>query len=571
MLYNVYIADHYSHDSSIKQAYSVALKQEVIQSRDLQISLVGAENTGKTSLISSFLEEEFVEGQSATKGADMEVCKVYIDNWTRITSSERTKLLHSEFTGECKGNAMKIMLSNTVCSLPSHRPSFYASFRRKGKIKHSILSSTNVTIDESEESENYPELYSQGVQKASNSSSITKQYDPDSLHVSLWDFAGQVVFHNIHSVFISDSGVSIITFNASMALEDNIAPREGFPHPPECYTIISSIHYWLQVINSVCSVKENVLLAGTHIDRLDSDLAKARMIASKELLPALEDELFEKPYAQHLTGFSGGLKNALEKSCFFISNKYRDKEIRRLQIAAVEVAASLRKNQPVFFLKIERILLQCNKQIVSKSTLLDLITNDTHSIDINHLELEGILRYFHNKRTILHFSQIESLKDLIILSPHWLAKLFGYVITADTYIKGGEFDWAWKRLYKYGILHECLLKHMLDKFHSDYPTAVHITIEQVVDILLCFRLLARITTEVWFIEEKPHCTKLPESGETFIVPSLARNDNRNIPKDDNQRIIYFKFYSGFVPINLLNQLIADCICYNVRKNYRLLW
>ena len=203
----------------------------------MQASLVGAENTGKTSLIKSFPEEEFVEGQSATKGADMEVCKVYIDNWTRISCSERTNLLRSEFTGQCKGNAMKIMLSNTVSSLPSHRPSFYASLRRKGKIQHSILSSTNVTLDESVMTISGSEtLYSQqDVQKAS---CRNKQYDPDGLHVSLWDFAGQVVFHNIHSVFISDSGVSIITFNASMKLKQYIAPREGSPHPPECCTII---------------------------------------------------------------------------------------------------------------------------------------------------------------------------------------------------------------------------------------------------------------------------------------------------------------------------------------------
>ena len=157
------------------------------------------------------------------------------------------------------------------------------------------------------------------------------------------------------------------------------------------------------------------------------------------------------------------------------------------------------------------------------------------------------------------------------MSPQWLAKLFSYVITTDTYKIGGEFDRAWKRLNEFGILHECLLKHMLDKFHSDYPTVLHITMQQVIDILLCFRLLARITTEVSFSEEGYRFDELSKSGETFIVPSLVRDENRNLPEDDNQRIIYFKFHSGFVPTNLLNQLIADCICYNVRKKYRLLW
>ena len=57
--------------------YSLAMKEGEAESRDLQVLLVGAENTGKTCLISSFLGVEFVEGQSATEGAELEVCKIY--------------------------------------------------------------------------------------------------------------------------------------------------------------------------------------------------------------------------------------------------------------------------------------------------------------------------------------------------------------------------------------------------------------------------------------------------------------------------------------------------------------
>ena len=53
------------------------MKQGLDQSTNLQLVLIGAENTGKTSLISSFLGEQFVEGQLATKGIDIEVCRVY--------------------------------------------------------------------------------------------------------------------------------------------------------------------------------------------------------------------------------------------------------------------------------------------------------------------------------------------------------------------------------------------------------------------------------------------------------------------------------------------------------------
>ena len=97
---------------------------------------------------------------------------------------------------------------------------------------------------------------------------------------------------------------------------------------------------------------------------------------------------------------------------------------------------------------------------------------------------------------------------------------------------------------------------MLDKFHSNYPSVVKVNKEQVVDILLCFHLIACTSREAWFCEEG--YPSLPDIGDTFIVPSLVPyNDSRNSPNTKQES---FQFDSGFIPISLLNQLIADCIC-----------
>ena len=130
-------------------------------------------------------------------------------------------------------------------------------------------------------------------------------------------------------MFISDSGVTMITFNASMKLTDKICSCEGFTRPPECCTSISSIHYRLQVVDPVCSVKANVLLVGTHTEKLHPDLKQALIITSNKILPVFEKELFRKPYTQHLAGISKCLEITLKKSCFFVSNKCRDEEIEQ--------------------------------------------------------------------------------------------------------------------------------------------------------------------------------------------------------------------------------------------------
>ena len=549
------------------------MKEGLDQSRNFHLLLVGAENTGKTSLIGSFLGEEFVEGQSAaTQGTDIEVCKVYCRNWIRISHSDKSSILHNQIANQCRDSVLKklansisllkmpLSLSSKFSSRSMLSPSpTKCSNTHPGVLFHSAPSNESVMIPPTRGASRYPsKSHPQNIQ--------------DGPIASLWDFAGQVIFHNSHSVFISDSGVTVITFNASMRLTDKIIPRKGFPQPPECYTVISSIHYWLQVVNSVCSVKKNVLLVGTHIDKLHPDLKKAREIARDKVLPVLEGELCRKPYAQHLFYIDLGLYDALKQSCFFISNKHRDEEIERLKVAAVEVATSLREEKPIFFLKIEQALLQVNKEVISVSAMLDLVAENVFSLDKNGPEFIGILKYFHNNRTILHFSHFESLKDLVILSPNWLAKLFSYVIAGGSYKTGCEFDWAWLRLSKYGILHECLLQHMLDKFHSDYPVTdlMQINKQQVVDILLYFHLLARVTSKAWFAEEG--LPPFPENGDTFIVPSLVRADNdRNPPETEKERIVYFMFNTGFIPTSLLNQLIAECICHSVKRNDRLLW
>ena len=550
----IFVIDH-SKDDDVKDIYSQTMKQELDQSiKNFQLLVVGAPNTGKTSLISSFLGEEFMEEQPATIGADEEMCKIHSRDWIRIEDSDKDTILHDQLTDQSRNNILKKLILSSLSS--TLQPSFS---RRKSSLTHSVLFSS---------------VKSMRLSGASNISDSSFKNDSDSLIASLWDFAGQVIFHNTHSVFISDSGVSVITFNASMKLTDYIVcdDRDTL-HPTECCTIISSIHYWLQVVNSVCSVKENVLLVGTHIDKLHPNLKEARKIASSQILPVLEKELIATRYADHIAHCkSEGLKRALKKSCFFVSNICRDEEIEKLKDAATGVATLLRaKEKPLLmYLKIERVLLQLKKKVISVSTMHNLVAENT-SLDKNSPEFKRILEYFHSNRTIMHFSQIKSLKDIVILSPLWLAKLFSYVIAAHSYITGGKFDWAWKRLTEYGILHESLLQHMLGKFHLDYPVddEVRVTKEQTVDILLHFHLLARITSKAWFAEED--FPRPPDSGDTFIVPSLVRIDDRNPPKTQQERIIYFMFKNGFIPVSLLNQLIAKCICRSVERDDRLLW
>lgn len=139
--------DYCNDDDNIKKAYSLAMKQGLDQSRNFHLLLVGAENTGKTSLISSFLREEFLEKQSATKGADVEVCKVYCKDWIRISHSDKSSILHNQFTEQCRDNVLKKMANSPLSMSP--QSSAYNPPPRGSSITRSNVLFTNVPLTKS--------------------------------------------------------------------------------------------------------------------------------------------------------------------------------------------------------------------------------------------------------------------------------------------------------------------------------------------------------------------------------------------------------------------------------------
>ena len=272
-----------------------------------------------------------------------------------ISDTEKTDHLHHQFVDEYRGSALNSLLS-TESDSSTNSASPTSTTMEWHTPDHASINFMPTSSTGSLTFYSQPKPHPHNMHSPSPSST---QYDSDSLNAVVWDFAGQVVFHNTHSIFISEDGVPVIMFNASVDLTDQVTPREGSSPLPDNCTGISSIHYWLQVVDSVSSVKRSegglspllptVVLAGTHIEKLHPDRIKvARKIAKKKLLSLLEKELSEKSYAQHLAGSGKSLEEALKQFCFFISNKHRDEEIEHLKTTIIIAATSLKKYSQFF-------------------------------------------------------------------------------------------------------------------------------------------------------------------------------------------------------------------------------
>ena len=406
---------------------------------------------------------------------------------------------------------------------------------------------------------------------------VLKQADMvfDPLNIAFLDFAGQMEYRPIYSLFIPQEAIPIVTFDASK----------------EVVTTCHHIHWCSWSVDRAYKIDDNItknnhlkaveysslllppmLLAGTHIDLLHTDIEKARRLAKVKFIPELK-KLFKSSYAQHLVGISEGIETALERSVFFVSNRKLDEEMQRLQYTITQVALQLKKYYPTthMYYQIEHALSSCKFQVIPQSQVTSMITKEPMSMISmdGNAELRSILRYLNNKREILHFNQVEPLKDVVIPNPHWLAKLFGYILTSYPHnVSEPEYKRAWQQLKLTGVLHETLLHHMLAKYFTDYPSAPLIDYHQLLDMLLNFYLLAHVTNK--------KCLSgidVTDSGSVFVIPSLAPVDaSHKIALDEQKKaIIHYEFRDDIGPNFILNQLIVGCICRNVNRSQMVWW
>jgi len=418
--------------------------------------------------------------------------------------------------------------------------------------------------------------------------------DDDGINTIIWDFAGQSVYYGLHSMFLKEDNVAMIVFDASQPLQE---PSKGRGCHKDPYTQNSinptitgceSVCYWLQSIHSICRMDGTLLgasskfvptvfLVATHIDLIgDSEAIRVR---KQGIIDQLFLVLKGQPFAKHLAGIKDGLRNALENYCFFISNKVRNqKELDGLRFVLVEASQYIaNKQHPIVYLNIEKNLLSLNNASISTTKFHSIANDSGFFAKPGSIELKGALAHFHHKGTILHFPQSESLRDVVVLSPDWLTKLFSYIIIAHPYKVGWDWhcDLQFERLRDRGILQEDFISFMVSKFNEEQGKfGIPLSTNQAVEFAQQFGFIVEVNNNTYFLEE---LQQLPVSiKRVFIVPAmlpLKLPNNVNLPEDKSSQacIVYFKFFEGFIPAMVFYQILGACIDRNIKRNEDLYW
>ena len=545
----------------------------------IKLLLFGAENVGKTCVASTLVGDSFQEN-SATKGADISICNVA--DWKKITKEGVHQRLQTEY------------LSNLAICIESNTTSAKTSMSAKKDVE--LISTKQVAPPSLAEKEKQgtksiasklplPKVAAEEMiaVKVAKEKGVTKVLKMGSgINVSILDFAGQVQYHNTHSIFVRKDNVIMIVFNASQPLSTNVKVRSStLQKDPMTYS--QNIHFWMKTVHSIChepgdatdkaSLLPVIILVATHLDLLGASAEETK----EQIIQTLAEELTGKPYARHLAGHGKGLLNALRKYCIFLSNKVRNpKTIKQLQDAIIEVSFPiLSREHPLVYLKIERELLGMQKGVITIEEFHTVVQGCGFLAAIDSKEFAYAVEYFHHNGTVLNFASIKSLKKLVILSPHWVTKLLSYLLIAHPYKNTGNGrDISFNNLKQRGILLESFLSYMLDSFNNSGVTGYQIQQNEAIDLMKWFGFIAQISPKTKILDKKVEI--FTQEKGLYIVPSLLPGDDKDqkvLPEKNNKnvRIVYFYFPDKFLPLMLFNQLVAMCINRNEEKREDLIW
>ena len=548
----------------IQQALSLALKDGEATPSSVTIYVLGQENAGKTCLIASLLGDKFEETM-ATQGADVDVCKIFSSKWSRIEKGKVPTKLQRMYHSQLHVTA-QIKIS--------------------AEQKKPVLKAKNMQqlLDSLPE---LPEAVKADLEQAKTAVLV----DEDGINAIIWDFAGQSVYYGLHSMFLKEDNVAMIVFDASQPLQDPVKGRDSQKDPytqksiSPTYTGVESVCYWLQSIYAIRKNGANlgatslfvptIFLVATHIDLIGD--SKAIQKRKKEIIDQLVLLLQGKPFANHIAGAENDLREALERNCFFISNKVRNlEELDRLKSMLADAFWYIMNRQhPIVFLNVEKTLLSLNKATITATEFHAIAYESGFFAKPDSEESKGALAHFHSKGTILHFSQVESLKDVVVLSPDWLTKLFSYIIIAHPYKLESNYSFQFKRLTDFGILEESFITFMVNKFNAEQKKfGLPLSTKQAIEFAQLFGFVAEVHQNTCFLEEmhQPPVSK----KRVFIVPPmlpLQLPSKVKVPDDkaSQARVVYFKFPEGFIPPMVYYQMLSACIDRNIRRHENLYW
>ena len=584
------------------EAYNKALLSGKTVLKRLPLMLIGQDQAGKTSLKKSLRGIAFDPEEDSTDGIDVDpfffnVCTETWRTGERDEGQNSDKEISFDFqTARRIVDSLKMeRKSTTVHTLtkdsslfdsksanvePETRNTKSSTEGENPQKSRNLAPTTSINIPsvahDSKESNRVENLSALDVPDEVASVAETllqsdREEIEDEIYSTFWDFAGQSVYYVTHPLFLTKKAIYFLVYDLSLnprKVAEPLVKRGLYKKTLEsCSSLKTNLDYlefWMKSVASLASQGEclssellpkklpPVFLVCTHADKphCNSD--------PKELAIKIFGVLKKKPFGCHLHNVPFFVDNTRLQN-----NKPECSQVQLLRKELVSVAKQLpltHDSIPIKWLKFEKTL-QVAKKRGHKCISLEEAKEIAKACDINEdKEIETLMDYLHDLRSLIHFRDNADLNNLVVLDPQWLVDVFKRVITVKPYDpydrKEENFLTLWCKLEEEGILDDELLAHVWGPLFDKEDEQ---TFQILIEIMKKFSLLCP-----W-----------PLGGEkkSYLVPSMLRShppeEALKLVKKAKVPPLFVKFLNGQVPPDLFPRLVVQ-FCQWVKDECKIL-
>ena len=551
--------------------------------------LTGQDGAGKTSLKKSLKGICFNPEEDSTVGIDVDPChfKVTTETWrTGMTGKDQDFDAATSFdyyTARCivaslKGEGESI-LPDTAADETARTINFEIPAGLSRDAEHIQTSSDpaptlSKDVNHVRLSPNPPEWNPEGVnhptpQVPEEIAVVTEtllqgdwENNKEDVYSTLWDFAGQTVYYVTHPLFLTQRGIYCLVYDLSLNPRDRAKPQvkqgvyKQFQENFNLKTNLDYLDFWMTSVSSLARSQNDhmdvisksgmlperyppVFLVCTHADTPYGD-GNPRNLAY-EIFGCLKS----KPYGAHLFDVFvvDNTKSGAESECSEVVR------LRQEILAVAKQLPNINEAIPIKWLKFDKTLSTLKNKGHKYISLESAKAVASQVCNINKdKELETLMNYLHDLRSLIHFNDSPALNKLVVLDPQWLVDVLKKVITVQPAYHCRDcreknlLD-LWCQLERDGILHEKLLAHVWEPLLDNSET-----IESLVGIMEKFSLLCPWPSDT-------------SDAKSYLVPSMLKS---HPPKKITQLVesakipsLFLKFENGQVPPSLFPRLVLQ--------------
>ena len=302
------------------------------------------------------------------------------------------------------------------------------------------------------------EVFSRALEQAKRNPHA--QAPESEIMTNVWDCAGQSVYLDILSAFLTPKTIFMLLYDARKDLDDHCiilshqhgqvteSQEQNMSYLEMLFQWMASIHVSL-TDKSSGSIPEypHIITVGTHGD---DPQVKAH---KKEIIDKVSQKCEGKAFT-HLIGKG-----------FVVNNKsagkgdHEDptfKEIRK-EVHQFTSQSSVTIATPVAWVLFRKVLQKVAKTqpILTCEEALEVAV----SCAIPPASLKSVLKFYHDVAVFLHYDHIPSLEEYVIANPQWLVKQLAKLLALEGFEEVRN-PALWKPLREYGILVEPLYREV---------------------------------------------------------------------------------------------------------------